>query len=193
VNRFYLVAAFAALVSCRKSSASQPPATGSGSAQDIVAPTEQQLGSDGAAVAALHKANGQLVPTTDTRQLVGDLQNEAMHRPKAGVLAEPLFDALDQKATIHLGQRQQYAGFTMKASFCAGGTTTDSAPADRLTVSMCEYSDDKAAKASLDFMNSRFPIKNARREEHHAAVLTIVALNATDARVDQAFKIFESL
>lgn len=192
MNRFYMVAAFAALVSCSKSSATQPPAAGSGSA-GIVAPTEQQLGSGGDAVAALHKANGQLVPTTDTRQLVGDLQNEAMHRPKAGVLAEPLFDALDQKANIHLAQRQQFAGFTMKASFCAGGRSSDASADQRLTVSLCEYADDKTAKDSLAFMNSRFPVKNARREEHHAAVLTIVALAASDTRVDQAFKVFESL
>jgi hypothetical protein len=117
------------------------------------------------------------------------MQLEAANRPKAGVLAEPLFDALDSKAGIKLEARRQYMGATLHAAFCAGGNT-----GDHVTVAMCEYADDKAAQASLDYMNKYFPVgaKGVRRM-HHAAVMTVIAADKTDPRIAKAMATFESM
>jgi hypothetical protein len=139
------------------------------------------------------KASGKYVPTTDVRLMIGSMGQEAQNRPKAGITAEPLFDALEERAAIKLAQREQYMGKTMHAAFCAGGQT-DEANTERLIVAMCEYPDDAAAQASLEFMNRTFTTNSSsRREAHHAAVLTVIASRAGDLRVDTAFKVFESL
>lgn len=127
-------------------------------------------------------------PTTDVRALMGKMEVEAAKRPKAGVLAEPLFDALEDKVGIKLDSRRQYVGETMKASFCAGGYTED-----HVTIAMCEYPDDKAAQASLEYMNKYFPVSKGGRRMHHAAVMTIITPTATDPRIDKAITTFESL
>lgn len=127
-------------------------------------------------------------PTTDVRQMTTKMQYEAAHRPKAGVTAEVLFDALEANAGIKLQERRQYVGSTMHASFCAGGLTTD-----HVTVAMCEYPDDKAAQAGLDYMNQYFNFPDAHREMHHAAVMTVIAKGDTAGRVDKAFKAFAAL
>jgi hypothetical protein len=130
---------------------------------------------------------------TDLHAILGNMGAEAQNRPRAGVLAEPLFDALEEKANIKLPTRTQYMGSSMNASFCAGGRSEPTTASQALTVAMCEYTDDAAAKASLDYMNKTFNMTGARREMHKAAVLTIIASKADDPRVDVAFKVFESL
>ena len=148
------------------------------------APTQVQVPS--------RNADGKYTPTTDVRLVIGTMGQEAQQRPKVGITAEPLFDALEEKANIKLAQRQQYMGKTMHAAFCAGGQTDEPNP-QKLIVAMCEYPDDAAANASLEFMNHTFSSDGGRREAHHAAVLTIIASRAGDQRVDTAFKVFESL
>ncbi len=117
---------------------------------------------------------------------------EAQHRPKVGITAEPLFDALEQKAGIKLAQRQQYFGKSMHAAFCAGGQTAEPNPS-KLIVAMCEYPDDASAKEGAAFMNKTFASDGGRREAHNAAVLTVIAMREGDERVAAAFKVFESL
>ena len=130
--------------------------------------------------------------TQDMRKIVGKMGKEATARPKAGVTAEPLFDALEAKANIKLLERKQFMGATVGAAFCAGGTTEATATSQAVNVAMCEYPDDASAQASLELMNKNLPLANTRREEHHAAVLTVTG-KSDDARVDAAFKVFESL
>jgi hypothetical protein len=136
--------------------------------------------------------DGKYIPTTDMHLIIGTMGQEAKNRPKAGVTAEPLFDALEEKAHITLAQRQQYMGQSVHAAYCAGGQTAD-ANTVKLTVAMCEYPDDAAAVASLEYMNKTFAFDNTRREAHHAAVMTVIAAKPGDVRVDEAFKVFESL
>jgi hypothetical protein len=142
-----------------------------------------------APVAAREATPAAHTPTTDPRVLVSKMQLEAANRPKAGVLAEPLFDALEAKADIKLAERRQYLGATLHAAFCAGGNSVD-----HVTVAMCEYADDKAAQVSLDYMNQYFPVgAKGERRMHHAAVMTVVAANKTDPRVAKAMAAFESM
>ena len=130
--------------------------------------------------------------TQDMRKIIGKMGKEATARPKAGVTAEPLFDALEAKANIKLLERKQFMGATVGAAFCAGGTTEATATSQAVNVAMCEYADDASAQASLEEMNKNLPLANTRREEHHAAVMTVTG-KSDDARVEAAFKVFESL
>jgi hypothetical protein len=130
--------------------------------------------------------------TQDMRKIIGKMGKEATARPKAGVTAEPLFDALEAKANIKLLERKQFMGATVGAAFCAGGATEATATSKPVNVAMCEYADDASAQASLEEMNKNLPLANTRREEHHAAVMTVTG-SSDDARVDAAFKVFESL
>jgi hypothetical protein len=180
-----VVAGGMAAASCGKASSDSEAA----SSKPIAAPVLR----DSTREAAQAQANGKAVPTTDMHLILGTMGQEAKNRPKAGITAEPLFDALEAKANIKLAQREQYMGQSMHAAFCAGGLTTDQASADQLTVSMCEYPDDAAAQASLQYMNHTFNVAGARREAHHAAVLTIISHHADDHRVDAAFQVFDSL
>jgi hypothetical protein len=59
-----------------------------------------------------------------------------------------------------------------KASFCEGGTTSDGS----VTVSICEYPDDGAAKAGLAAMRSTYPVKQASHALHKDTVLTTLRL-----------------
>lgn len=181
-----------AAASCKPSSDSQA-ASSKPIAAPVLAEGGQGAQSAQARTPATNGANGKYVPTTDMHLIIGTMGQEAKNRPKAGITAEPLFDALEANANIKLGQRQQYMGQSMHAAFCAGGMTEEPATADQLTVSMCEYADDAAALASLQYMNHTFKLVGARREAHHAAVLTVISHHADDPRVDAAFKVFDSL
>jgi len=129
----------------------------------------------------------EIAPSQDVRGLVGTLQHEAAHRPKAGVMAEQLFDALDT-AGIKLASRTQYVGATMQAAFCAGGRSGE------LVIAMCEYASDHDADAGLAFMNARFGMPTATRRAHRGAVMTVVHQPGADiAAVDRAFATFQSL
>jgi hypothetical protein len=172
-------------VGCGKPNTEQPA-----QAKPIVAPSVPEGMSTHAPIP---KSAGLPAAATDLHTVLGNMGQEAANRPRAGVLAEPLFDALEEKANIKLPSRNQYMGASMHASFCAGGRTEATSASKPLTVAMCEYTDDAAAKASLDYMNSTFNMTNSRREVHKAAVLTIVATSADDPRVDAAFKVFENL
>jgi hypothetical protein len=132
--------------------------------------------------------SAQPTPVRDVRALVGKLGLEADHRPKAGVTAEQLFDALDG-AGVKLTSRTQYVGEIMKAAFCAGGRTTEG-----LVVAMCEYGSDREAAAGLAYMNSTFSFAAATRQAHHAAVMTVVnPSHAHDDLVARAFTTFQTL
>jgi hypothetical protein len=130
--------------------------------------------------------------TQDMRMMIGKMGREAAGRPKVGITAEPLFDALEAKANIKLAERKQFMGAAVRAAFCAGGTTDATTASQPINVAMCEYADDASAQASLEMMNANFPIANTRREAHHAAVMTVTG-NPDDARFAAAFKVFESL
>ncbi len=130
----------------------------------------------------------QPTPVRDVRALVGKLGFEADHRPKAGVTAEQLFDALDG-AGVKLTSRTQYVGEIMKAAFCAGGRTSEG-----LVVAMCEYGNDREAAAGLAYMNSTFSFATATRQAHKAAVMTVVnQSHAHDDLVARAFTTFQTL
>ena len=104
---------------------------------------------------------------TDVHGMVNKLAQEAQHRPKAGVLAEQVFDALD-KVGVVIQQRTQYFGSIIQASFCAGGKT-----ATELSLSVCEYPDEKSAEAGLASMNKHFNFAEVTRAVHKAAVITV--------------------
>jgi hypothetical protein len=143
---------------------------------------------EGEPAAASPLISTQPTPVRDVRALVGKLGVEADHRPKAGVTAEQLFDALDG-AGVKLTSRTQYVGEIMKAKFCAGGRTLEG-----LVVAMCEYGSDREAAAGLAYMNSTFAFAAATRQVHRAAVMTVVnQSHAHDDLVARAFTTFETL
>jgi hypothetical protein len=183
----FVIAVVAAAAGCSKPNQNSQPEP----ASKPITPVTAEIANTPTPGAA-NNAAGKYTPTTNVQPIVNQMSKEAAARPKAGVLAEPLFDALEAKANIKLDKRQQYLGKTIGAAYCAGGDSTPVGSSPTLTVAMCEYPDEAAAKAGLDMMNKDFPIAGAHREEHRAAVLTIVA-NADDPRIDTAFKVFESL
>ncbi len=105
---------------------------------------------------------------TDVSGMINELGVERDHRPKAGLLVEQLFDALDN-AGIVVAQRTQYFGHVIQASFCAGGITPN-----ELGISMCEYTDQKTAEAGLAMMNKSFGFAGVTRQVHKAAVISVV-------------------
>jgi len=139
------------------------------------------------APAAVQARKPDPTPNPNASGMMSQLKYEAEHRPKVGVTAEQTFDALGPVG-FKLDTRKQYMGKTMGAAFCAGAKTED-----KITVSVCEYADDKAAQQSLDYMNSHFGQLPAKRAMHHAAVITVVDSTPNDPRVDKAIQTFMAL
>ena len=124
----------------------------------------------------------ELAPARDVAPLFARMRYEAEHRPSAQLPVERVFDALD-KAGIAVGERTQYAGVTMKASYCAGGHTSDG-----LVVSLCEYPTHEAAIAGKSYMDKSFPLASAKREVRDSTVMTAVG-----AGNDRAIATFQTL
>lgn len=111
-----------------------------------------------------------LEPSRDISPIVERLAWEAQNRPQGGgIRAEEAFDALE-RAGLVVGGRRQYLGITMRASYCAGGTT-----ADGVAVSICEYPSKQAADAGKTFVDAQFSAMTprARRVVHRHALLTV--------------------
>ncbi|HEY4244649.1 MAG TPA: hypothetical protein VGM88_32770 [Kofleriaceae bacterium] len=123
-------------------------------------------------------------PSQDVTGLVARLRFEAAHRPTATLPVEKVIDALD-KAGLPLQKQRQYAGFTVKALYCAGGTTTSGVP-----VSICEYKDDAAAAAGKVYLDKELALGGTR------AVKGLTLINAgvgPNPDVDKAVAVFNAL
>ncbi len=121
-----------------------------------------------------------LQPAQDLGPLASRLAYEAAHRPATAFPAERVFDAIE-RAGIALADRTQYAGVVMKASYCAGGRTSDG-----LVVAICEYPSHDAALAGKAYMDRSFPLATAQREVRGSTVMT--AVGASRARALSAFQ-----
>ena len=99
------------------------------------------------------------------------LRTEAQNRPPLHPNADDVLDAFE-KAGGGVAAKKQGLAATYKASFCEGGTTSDGA----LTMSVCEYPNDDAAKAGLAALQAIYPASQARHVLHKDTVLTTLRL-----------------
>lgn len=143
------------------------------------APVPAAAAAPAPAPAAAPKA---LQPAENLGPLASRLSYEAAHRPATAYPAERIFDALDH-AGIALADRTQYAGVVMKASYCAGGRTSDG-----LVVAICEYPTHDAALAGKAYMDRSFPLATAQREVRGATVVTAVGASANRQRALSALQ-----
>lgn len=130
-------------------------------------------------------------PSRELSPLVARLAYEAQHRRPSPVSAERVLDAL-AAADLAVVRRTQYLGATVRASYCAGGATSDG-----LVISVCEYPDADSAHAGRTFMNERFAAMTpaAKRAAQGATVLTIIDPDAPAraVRVERALEVFAAL
>jgi hypothetical protein len=82
--------------------------------------------------------------------LAARLENEAKSRPSGTPTAEQAFDAL-AAGGLAVEDRKQVLGATVKASFCMMGRTKNG-----MSVSVCEYPDEKAADAGRAYSLETF-------------------------------------
>lgn len=146
----FCLTAMLAMIACRRDDARSAP------------PPSENL-------APAASAAKRVEPSKDLSAFAARLRYESEHRPHTAVSADAVFDAL-ARAGITLDARRQYAGFTMKASYCAGGRT-----ADGVAVAVCEYPTSEAADAGKAYMDREFSAlgTTARRMAHGATVLTV--------------------
>jgi hypothetical protein len=109
-------------------------------------------------------------PSTNLSGIAARLGYEATHRPATGPSSDRVLDALEA-AGIKLAERRQFLGIAMKASYCAGGTTSDG-----VAISVCEYATAEAAQAGKAFADRQYAAMspNAIRAIHGASLLTVV-------------------
>jgi hypothetical protein len=110
-------------------------------------------------------------PAAVAATLAERLLNEARNRPPIHPNADEVLVAF-AKAGGSVGAKRQGLAVTYKASFCEGGTTSDGT----VTLGICEYADDNAAKAGLAALQAIYPAKQARHVLHKDTVLTTLRL-----------------
>ena len=126
-------------------------------------------------------------PSQPVGSLVARLRYEAAHRPAAQPTADLVLDALAHSG-VQLGDRRQYLGLAMHASYCAGGTAHDG-----LVVAVCEYPTHAAAEAGKAYMDRAFAIADTTRAVRGEAVMTVVHPGALANQAHQALATFAAL
>lgn len=131
----------------------------------------------------------QVEPSQQLAPLIARLRYEQIHRPPARISAERVLDALE-RAGVGVRERRQFLGATVRAAYCAGGTTVDD-----VAISVCEYRTPEAALAGKQLMDKRFAAMspNAHRVIRDRTVLSVVELAAkgSTARILERFAAIE--
>lgn len=131
----------------------------------------------------------QVEPSQQLAPLIARLRYEQIHRKPTKLTAERVLDALERSG-IGVGERRQFLGATVRAIYCAGGTT-----ADHVAISICEYATPEAALAGKQFMDKRFAAMNlnAHRVVRDRTVLSVVdpASTGSSARILERFAAIE--
>jgi hypothetical protein len=167
-----LALAVLAAAGCAKKTSPADESSGAPSATTTAAPAAS------AAASAVGPGNPSLAETT----LADRLAREARNRPPIQPNADDVLAALAKVGAV-MPTKRQGLGATYKASFCEGGTTSDGA----ITVSICEYSDEAAAKAGLEALKDIFPAKGAEHVLHKDTVLTTLRLKeGADVQTQQS-------
>jgi hypothetical protein len=111
-----------------------------------------------------------LEPARNLSGLAVRLQYEATHRPATTPSSERVLDAIDA-AGLKVAVRRQFLGVAMKASYCAGGTTSDG-----IAISVCEYASAAEATAGKKYADRQYAAMGpeAIRATRGATVLTVV-------------------
>lgn len=127
-------------------------------------------GRDRANHASASSPTKRVEPSQQLAPLIARLHYEQLHRPPTRISAERVLDALE-RAGVGVRERRQFLGATVRAAYCAGGTT-----ADDIAISVCEYKTPAAALAGKQLMDKRFAVMdaNAHRVVRDRTVLSVV-------------------
>jgi hypothetical protein len=153
----FMTAAFVLLACSKKPDATLAP---------DAAPTPSAAAPASAETATQAAAAHGIAATLSERLLA-----ESQNRPHITPNADDILAAF-AKAGAAIPAKKQGLGATFKASFCEGGTTGEG----WVTVSICEYASDDAAKAGLAALQAIYPAKQARHVLHKSTVLTTLRL-----------------
>jgi hypothetical protein len=125
--------------------------------------------------AAASAAPEPATPATAAQGIMATLSErlvaEAQNRPHITPNADDVLAAF-AKTGAGIATKKQGLGATFKASFCEGGTTGEG----WVTVSICEYSSEDAAKTGFAAVQAVYPAKQARHVLHKNTVLTTLRL-----------------
>ena len=124
--------------------------------------------------------------------LLTRLALESRSRPASAVRVEDVLDAL-AGAKLGLARRKQYLAATVRAAYCMGGQT-----ASQIAVAVCEYPNEKAARAGRRYSLERFqrvaPVREIYLNGRTMLSLTRSARTADgDRQVARAAAVFLAL